>query len=127
MNGVHDSQCPATHSSERDAPALPQLDNWVAEFSLTDESDVLDEFTLDEQAKIWGLMRIAWNIARQRTSWDAVRREALELSEEQVQQAIGDYAGCSADSFNYQHIAKRLNAALAALPAGRAEQERNGG
>ena len=47
---------------------LPHIDNWVAEFSLTDESDVLDDFTLDEQAKIWGLMRTAWNTARERTA-----------------------------------------------------------
>ena len=39
------------------------IDNWVAEFSKTDESDVLDNFTLDEQAQIWGLMRIAWDTA----------------------------------------------------------------
>lgn len=47
---------------------LPQLDNWVAEFSLTDESDVFDEFTLEDQAMIWGLMRIAWNTAASRTA-----------------------------------------------------------
>jgi hypothetical protein len=69
-----------------EARELAQLDNWVAEFSLTDESDVLDEFTLDEQAKIWGLMRTAWNTARERT-----RKAALEEAAQAFEAAYSDH------------------------------------
>jgi len=85
MNDVHDSQCPAARSSERNAPADVHgpagqaiVEKWLLAYQ-------------HGEAKEGDCKGIMENIKRE--SWDAARREALEEAVELLRLARSNRTG----------------------------------